>query len=789
LPGEGNYDIAYADVDASGAADVVLRNKDSGAVTVRASDGERTFGEPAIWGDAGFWPDRDLRFADVDGDGDGDLVGRDAGGTIWLARSSGTAFGTPERWVSAVGGRYVPADADGDQQDDLFTHDTSSGAVVVHFAGEGTTDLVESETAATVDAGAEVEVVELNADGMSDIVVRDPSTGVVRVALALDVGWSELTDWGTFSGSAFQVVDMNGDGQGDVVTQDPATGDVRVSTSDGERFAADATWTRMAPGEDLNVIDVDGDEQGDAITVAADGAVRASRSNSEPPTERLPDYVPDPQDEDEPEPAPAPAPSTTIPWAQEPGAPPAHECALGRRTGAIPTARMPLGFAADAEFGVALNGNALAGCDTWVKSAGRAGEAGASVIRVIAYWQRYLTSEDYRKKLDTAVRRASDAGMEVYMSLTGYKSDTSMAFPSGSHLFARPSAADGKFTTTTPQVAQYGEFVEQAVAHFLPMGVKKFSIWNEPNLQDTTWLRVQCGASGILRSTTDLYRALYSVGRASAKRASDGAAEVFFGELAATKQGKRVRDCASGRKVRKDTTTLEYVREVVDAQAGEMETEGVSWHPYQQCASPTNARVLCTVEAGLTGMGKIAQVQATLRSLRARLHRPKRSASDPDKTPGLYLTEFGYYNKPPANQLAYRLRGHTESKGAVWYRKALAHAQSNRAKMFILYQVLHRPSDNVDTGTVLDAGILGHVRGPRADGHGEPERQPLRTYCDGVLAWVKQQRRTGPDWLTGMPLPAGAPYAPVFEFAMPIADRVRYERCERLPGDPVDGAA
>jgi len=68
----------------------------------------------------------------------------------------------------------------------------------------------------------------------------------------------------------------------------------------------------MAPGEDLNVIDVDGDEQGDAITVAADGAVRASRSNSEPPTERLPDYVPDPQDEDEPEPAPAPAPEMDV---------------------------------------------------------------------------------------------------------------------------------------------------------------------------------------------------------------------------------------------------------------------------------------------------------------------------------------------------------------------------------------------------------------------------------------------------------------------------------------------
>jgi hypothetical protein len=760
------YDVTYGDVSGDGFPDLVQRNRADGEVAVGVSDGTR-FGTPVPWSGLGFWIGRDLRTGDVDGDGDAELIGRDDLNRIYVATSTGSSFGNASEWATS-GGEYYLADADGDLQVDLFTRDTSTGAVVVLYSHPDGTSWGQSHGVMTVDPARRLAVPDVNDDGLADLVSRDTSSGAVSVALAGDTDYEAPTQWGTTSTDGdIAFLDLTGDGQDDLVTRD-GSGLVRAARSNGSGFQPPEDWGTLPAGYDFNLIDLDGDYQGDVVGRNAMGDVSALRSNITPPLDELPDFVPepgalyDPSDPFAAEPVSRPAAATATRASaldENPVCPEGKALQPTQNQGLVAQS-LPLGVAADAQFGVIQSG-ARPDCNRYVMAMARAAQVGSRTVRLFVYWRTYMTNTDYQEKVILAIRRARAANQKVLASLTGWSGD------SGSNVFVVP--ANNQFTKAHPQIDEYRKFVEKAVTDMSAEGVREFSIWNEPNLIGQPWLKAECPAGTVVaagnfrRSTMDLYRVLYQVGAEAVKQKGGPDAKVYIGELAAPRQPGWYSNC-NGTGKRNKTFTADYLARVANSTSEPLRTDGVAWHPYQQCADPTVARSGCPFEKDNMGIGRIETMQRTI----GRLGGKELKAYKNGGTPNLLLTEFGYLNKPvPAYE---KKRGHSEAREQDWYVRAFRKAVrpgggKHGARLFILYGMIHLRNDTDDTGTVRDSltfphpGTTAHAFGTvdpdytRGYGTGGPN-QALRAFCRGLRRWAVDKQ-----------------YRPVYDFAEPVAKR------------------
>jgi len=234
-----------------------------------------------------------------------------------------------------------------------------------------------------------------------------------------------------------------------------------------------------------------------------------------------------------------------------------------------------------------------------------------------------------------------------------------------------------------------------------------------------------------------------------------------------------------GRTDRTDTNM--YLRRVANDPATPLRTNGVAWHPYQQCAPPSSPRSGCPYEKGHIGIGDIDSVQETIGLLKGRL----RTFASREELPNLFLTEFGLYNRSPQSPPIQR-RGHSESRKRDFYRGAFRQALTVnarvRVRLFIVYRILldnattDDPSTpvnerrNDDTGSVRNSlenptdprnpHHFGTVRGNRGYATSDQPDQQLRSYCDGLLRWTRDAR-----------------YRPVYDFATPPEQRPADARC------------
>lgn len=216
------YEVLFADVDGDGKVDWVGRHTTTGQVHVGLSLGLE-FKAPVYWG---IWPNTlTFMLADISNDGKADLVGRDAAGLVTTALSTGVAF--------------IPAGSSG------------------------------WNTAYTM------SLADVNGDGRADLVGKRIDTSSTNAPVDVQVSLAQSNPFDPFPQSTgwvmwkadreFVLGDLDGDGKADLVGRDPGGIDVYASLSNGAGFDTPAIMTSWRTSYDLQLGDVDGNGRADIV--------------------------------------------------------------------------------------------------------------------------------------------------------------------------------------------------------------------------------------------------------------------------------------------------------------------------------------------------------------------------------------------------------------------------------------------------------------------------------------------------------------------------------------------
>jgi hypothetical protein len=237
----------------------------TGGVWVNRSLGVASGTAPQLWGRLPSdvrWESITVR--DFTGDGRSDIAARNADNGNWrLLESEGVRFSDPRRfgsWSTAVAWEHVVAgDFDGNGSADLAARDPTSGQWWMSRSSE--IGFVTAPAGIRSAAWQTCFAGDFNADGRSDLAGRNPLTGRWRVFMsngdrfaagrvfgtwATDVAWSDVT-----------IGDMDGDGRSDLLGRDPTTGQWLVSRSTGTAFTTSTfggfanpqTWGQFVAGD------------------------------------------------------------------------------------------------------------------------------------------------------------------------------------------------------------------------------------------------------------------------------------------------------------------------------------------------------------------------------------------------------------------------------------------------------------------------------------------------------------------------------------------------------------
>jgi len=257
----------------------------------------------------------------------------------------------------------------------------------------------------------------------------------------------------------------------------------------------------------------------------------------------------------------------------------------------------------------------------------------------------------------------------------------------------------------------FGKFVAQMVPWFYERGVRRFSLYNEPNLNfflcagqaiavNTQFMedQVKC-KGGTLAVQAALYYKLYKSGYGAIKGLQQQKkigtdVQIMFGEISAAHHG------------------IEFMEAVV--KSGKVIAHGVNIHPYQFCTHPSTKSKPKKSDPCTRwmpgGMGWLPDWQKSLTSLAL----SKKLVSPSGKKVPLYLTEFGYLISPKPAIIA------NENVRAQWLYDALKFAKKNGVRQMLVFGLFGNTRTDV-----WDSGIL------------KPDGTPLESF-NKLRQWARE---------------------------------------------------
>ncbi len=232
------HDVACADVNADGHADILTTNADDDAISVLLGDGRggfaRAAGSPFA---AARHPYAGIAIRDVSGDGKPDVVAPlVASGAIGVYLGDGTgkfspAPGSPYRVAERPGYAYVD-DLNGDGRPDILaTHDNVGMLDVLLNTGDGRFRPAPGSPVRVGRPAWTIVTADFDRDGNTDVLLSSQGRGALT--LLMGDGRGGLSEarvdlpTGDEPGSV-AAADLNGDGKPDIITSNYASGDVTV---------------------------------------------------------------------------------------------------------------------------------------------------------------------------------------------------------------------------------------------------------------------------------------------------------------------------------------------------------------------------------------------------------------------------------------------------------------------------------------------------------------------------------------------------------------------------------
>ena len=295
-------------------------------------------------------------------------------------------------------------------------------------------------------------------------------------------------------------------------------------------------------------------------------------------------------------------------------------------------------------------------------------ELRVSWIRVQVSWARVLGAQAKRKtrpanlKYDwtpynVMVAEARRNGFQVQVVLNGQ-----------APAFATTNKKVGP-RLSKRSAAEFARFAAAGAANFYKRGVRRFSIWNEPNF---------LGWIAPLRSQATLYRGLYLKGYPAIRRKAPRA-QILMGETAPLVDRKRF------------TAPITFLRKVlcVDARfkrrsrkggCRAVKADGYATHPYSYSHKPTY-RGKSREDVTIGSLPNLVRALDKLKRLGA-LKRP-RGGNMP-----IYLTEFGYLVKRSRYERAWK-----ESDRKRFIPQAYSIALKNKRVRQLLHYELFQPKN------------------------------------------------------------------------------------------------
>ncbi len=278
----GAYDVHVADMDGDGDLDIVSASQNDSTIAWYENDGAAN----PSWSAADIATSADgalgVHVADMDGDGDLDIVSASlSDDTIAWYENNGAADPT---WTAAdiatsADGAYdvKVADMDGDGDLDIVSA-SRYDSTIAWYENNGAAD--PTWTAANIATSAagvsELHVADMDSDGDLDIVSASSNDNTIAWYendgaanpswSAADIAYSADAPWGVYVG------DMDNDGDLDIVSASYDDDTIAWYENDG---AADPTWsaadiaTSADGGEGVKLADMDGDGDLDIVSASS----------------------------------------------------------------------------------------------------------------------------------------------------------------------------------------------------------------------------------------------------------------------------------------------------------------------------------------------------------------------------------------------------------------------------------------------------------------------------------------------------------------------------------------